>query len=67
MNIRIAGYFYNKLHNTINCDLYKNQLLGEKILLLSELKNRGPYLNLIDDVYMITCKVSESTIWRYTN
>lgn len=62
----IAGYICNKLYKIITCDFCKNQLLGDKMPLLSELKNRGPYLKPSDDVYKI-CKMSETTIRQNTN
>lgn len=62
----IAGYICNKLYNIINCEICKTQLVGEKMPLLSELKNRGPYLKPSDDVCII-CKVSETTIRQYTD
>ncbi|KYM99626.1 hypothetical protein ALC62_09628 [Cyphomyrmex costatus] len=56
----------NKLYNIINCEICKNQLVGEKMPLLSKIKNKRPYLKSSDDVCII-CKVSESTIRQYMN
>lgn len=55
----IAGYVaYKLINDSVTCSFCRDQLLGEKMPLLSELKNRGPYVAPSDSVKEI-CKISE--------
>lgn len=55
----IAGYVaYKLIRDSVTCSFCKDQLLGEKMPLLSELKNRGPYVAPSESVKKI-CKISE--------
>lgn len=62
----ISGFISHKLLFIIDCPICKDQLLSDNMPLLSNLKNRGPFIIPSKDVSSI-CKISERIIRQYSH